>query len=358
MAYQSILNPMPAILSGGTNVIGALTANQSVNHTQLAGTAIATGTGVSGAGVQRMTLATDIALPAGGNVIGAVTQSGTWNIGAIATLPALTTGAAVIGAVTQSGTWNVGTITTLPALPTGGNVIGSVTQSGTWNVGTITTLPALATGANTIGNVGLIAGAAAIGTVGVTTLPALVAGAALIGKVGIDQTTPGSTNLVSIGTNGTVALNAALPIGANTIGNVALVAGAAAIGSVSVTALPALVAGSAIIGSAKITDGTFTVGIAAGAAAGSETSLDRLKVNAEVKILDTNQPAGSQIVAAKGDQVTGLWVNVKSAGETPDLYFLNAILTELKVISTLLQVGLSVNDDPGTLRDDYSNQLN
>ena len=264
MAYQSILNPMPAILSGGTNVIGALTANQSVNHTQLAGTAIATGTGISGAGVQRMTLATDIALPAGGNVI---------------------------GAVTQSGTWNVGTITTLPALPTGGNVIGSVTQSGTWNIGTITTLPALATGANTIGNVGLIAGAAAIG-------------------------------------------------------------------SVSVTALPALVAGSAIIGSAKITDGTNTVGIATGAGAGNEVSFDRLKVNAEVKILDTTQLAGSQIVAAKGDQASGLWVNVKSTGELPELYFLNAILTELKVISTLLQVGLSVVDDPGTLRDDYSNQLN
>ena len=52
----------------------------------------------------------------------------------------------------------------------------------------------------------------------VTTLPALVAGSAIVGKVGIDQTTPGTTNLVSIGTNGTVAINAALPIGANIIG--------------------------------------------------------------------------------------------------------------------------------------------
>lgn len=41
------------------------------------------------------------------------------------------------------------------ALPTGSNVIGAVTQSGTWNIGSITTLPALPTGSNTIGNVGV-----------------------------------------------------------------------------------------------------------------------------------------------------------------------------------------------------------
>ena len=45
-------------------------------------------------------------------------------------------------------------------------------------------------------------------------------GGSIIGKVGIDQTTPGTTNLVSIGTNGTVAINTALPTGANTIGAV------------------------------------------------------------------------------------------------------------------------------------------
>lgn len=44
----------------------------------------------------------------------------------IAALPALATGANVIGGVTQSGTWNVGSITTLPALPAGTNTIGAV----------------------------------------------------------------------------------------------------------------------------------------------------------------------------------------------------------------------------------------
>lgn len=83
---------------------------------------------------------------------------------------------------------NTGAVVISGALPAGAAVIGAVTQSGTWNIGTV------------------------------TTLPALVAGTAIVGKVGIDQTTPGTTNLVSIGTNGTVALNAAIPTGANVIG--------------------------------------------------------------------------------------------------------------------------------------------
>ncbi len=40
--------------------------------------------------------------------------------------------------------------------------------------------------------------------VDVTRLPALVAGTAVIGKVGIDQTTPGTTNLVALAANQTV----------------------------------------------------------------------------------------------------------------------------------------------------------
>lgn len=40
--------------------------------------------------------------------------------------------------------------------------------------------------------------------VSLATAPALVAGSAVIGKVGIDQTTPGTTNLVALGANQTV----------------------------------------------------------------------------------------------------------------------------------------------------------
>lgn len=59
-----------------------------------------------------------------------------------------------------------------------------------------------------------------IDTLNTNMIAAVPTGANIIGKVGFDQTTPGTTNLVSIGTNGTVALNAALPSGTNTIGNV------------------------------------------------------------------------------------------------------------------------------------------
>ena len=56
-------------------------------------------------------------LPAGSNVIGAVTQSGAWNIGTVTTLPALSAGSNTIGNVNVSS---------LPALPAGSSQIGSV----------------------------------------------------------------------------------------------------------------------------------------------------------------------------------------------------------------------------------------
>jgi len=73
------------------------------------------------------------AIPAGSNVIGGVTQSGSWSVSVTGT-PTVTVSNSTI-AVTQSGTWNIGSIATLPSLPSGSNVIGGVTQSGTWNVG-------------------------------------------------------------------------------------------------------------------------------------------------------------------------------------------------------------------------------
>jgi hypothetical protein len=109
------------------------------------------------------------------NVNGTVpaTQSGTWNINAVTTLPevnSLTTilNPSAIGLATvnvngtvsaaQSGTWDIGTVTTITNdvnIADGGNSItvddggstlsidGTVaaTQSGTWDIGTVTTLP-------------------------------------------------------------------------------------------------------------------------------------------------------------------------------------------------------------------------
>lgn len=63
--------PLPT----GSNVIGALTANQSVNQTQINGNAVSTGNGVVGTGVQRVAIASD-------NTAFTVNaaQSGTWTV--------------------------------------------------------------------------------------------------------------------------------------------------------------------------------------------------------------------------------------------------------------------------------------
>lgn len=97
----------------------------------------------------------------------------------------LQTGAATIGAVTQaSGPWT-----------------NNVTQFGGTNVSTGT-----GTGGSGIPRV----------TVSNDSTIGIVAGTALIGKVGIDQTTPGTTNKVSVGTD-TVQVSATSS--ANAVGN-------------------------------------------------------------------------------------------------------------------------------------------
>ena len=174
-------------------------------------------------------------LPAGTAVIGTIRQ-----IGAFTVTPG-------------TGSWGVA-LSTLPMLPAGTNNIGDVD---------VLTLPALSAGTNNIGDVDVLslpalpAGANNIGDVDVLTLPALVTGSAIVGRVGIDQTTPGTTNKVSIGTDGTVAINAALPAGTNAIGKLSANSGVD-IGDVDVLSLPALIAGSAVVGKVG-QDGSYTV---------------------------------------------------------------------------------------------------
>ena len=90
----------------------------TTNLVQISGTVPVSGTFFQG--TQPVSIATMPSTPVTGTFF-----QGTQPV-SIATLPALTAGAAVIGAVTQSGTWNIGTVTTLPALATGANTIGAV----------------------------------------------------------------------------------------------------------------------------------------------------------------------------------------------------------------------------------------
>lgn len=73
-----------AALPTGSNVIGALSANQSVNVAQVNGVATSTGNGVSGTGVQRVTIASDstgqVTLASGATA--AVTQATASNLNA------------------------------------------------------------------------------------------------------------------------------------------------------------------------------------------------------------------------------------------------------------------------------------
>ncbi len=89
-----------------------------------------------------------------------------------------------------------------------------------------------------------------IGDVDVTSLPALPVGSNVIGKVSIDQTTPGTTNLVQVG--------GSLPAGTNAIGKLSANSGVD-IGDVDVTSLPALPTGTNVIGKTRGTSASFFV---------------------------------------------------------------------------------------------------
>lgn len=71
-------------LATGANTIGALTANQSVNTAQVAGTTTDTNNGTTSAGTQRVTLSSDstgqVKLATGANTIGALTSHQSTNV--------------------------------------------------------------------------------------------------------------------------------------------------------------------------------------------------------------------------------------------------------------------------------------
>jgi hypothetical protein len=171
-----------------------------------------------------------------------------------------TTLAALSAKVTACDT---GAVVIASALPAGSNAIGSVTVSnfpatqpvsGTVSVGnfpssqavtgtfwqatqpvSLASLPTLPTGTNSIGNIGTVSTVSAVTAI----TNALPAGSAILGKVGIDQTTPGTTNLVQVG--------GSLPAGSNAIGSVT-VSNLPATQAVSLASLPALTTSTADVG--------------------------------------------------------------------------------------------------------------
>jgi hypothetical protein len=113
-----------------------------------------------------------------------------------------------------------GSAVTQPVSLTSTTITGTVaaTQSGTWTVQPGNT-------ANT--TAWKVDGSAVTQPVSIATAPVLVAGSAIIGKVGIDQTTPGTTNAVSLAQIGsttvvTGGVNGTLAVGGNVATNVAI----------------------------------------------------------------------------------------------------------------------------------------
>lgn len=117
-------------LATGANTIGALTANQSVNVAQINGVTTTMGNGVSGTGVQRVTLASDstgqVTLATGANTIGALTANQSVNVAQVG-------GSAT---ATNNGTTSAGTqrvtissdSTGVVGLSTGTNSIGKISD--------------------------------------------------------------------------------------------------------------------------------------------------------------------------------------------------------------------------------------
>lgn len=153
-------------------------------------------------------------LPAGGNVIGAVTQSGTWTVGISAAQTIAVTNAGTFAAQLTGATNNINNIAGTISLPTGAstsslqtsvgatahtdavqinttlgspfqaggsiaNTTFAATQSGTWNIGTVTTITGVTTAFGAISST-LPANAILDGSRGATTNPTAVTDGQLV----------------------------------------------------------------------------------------------------------------------------------------------------------------------------------
>jgi hypothetical protein len=129
-----------------------------------------------------------------GGELPAFAETPTFNIGTAPTLAVNWSEQSV--AATQSGTWNIGSVSSLPALASGSNTIGAVTQAGgPWTIN-YTQISGATLGAATAW------GAAPSGNVqgvnaNVLALPALPAGSNTVGNVGVNNNPVGSASLAT-----------------------------------------------------------------------------------------------------------------------------------------------------------------
>ena len=136
-----------------------------------------------------------------GGALPAFAATPTFNIGTAPTLTVNWSGQSV--AATQSGTWNIGSVASLPALASGSNTIGAVTQAGgPWTINS-TQIAGASLGAPTAWGTAPSGNMQGVNA-NVLALPALPSGSNTVGNVGVNNNPVGSsalaTSQASIGT--------------------------------------------------------------------------------------------------------------------------------------------------------------
>lgn len=175
-------------------VSGTVTANAGTN---LNTSALALETGGNLASINTKT-------PALGQALAAASVPVVMTASQLTTLTPLSTVTANIG---TTGGLALDTSVTGLQVAQGSTTSG---QKGIFNLGAVTTAaPSYTTAQSsplslTLAGALRVDGSAVTQPASLSTLPALVAGSAIIGKVGIDQTTPGTTNLVALAANQSV----------------------------------------------------------------------------------------------------------------------------------------------------------
>jgi len=299
-AAVAIAQPLPT----GSNTIGAVTlpANASMNETQLGGTAIDTNSGNKSAGTQRVVIATDQPAltnalkvdPSG--VTSPVSGTVTANAGTNLNTSALALDATVTGRLPAGATPADAESNTNPNLSRigGMNYVFNGTTWDRWRGDTTN-----GAWVNVKTSV-LPTGAAQDATLTGGTAKTRVLGnaGAIVDFAGQNAASPANSFLVGAQFNTTpttLTTGNASPLQLDSAGNL----------------LVNIKAGGGTGG------GPADVGVTTAA---SETDANRQKVTAALRLLDTAQGAGSQLVGAKGDQTSGLWVNCKAgcsaAGDT------------------------------------------
>jgi hypothetical protein len=394
---------------------------QDTNTKQVAGNSVDTGIGASGAGTQRVSLSSDSGVavnnfPATQAVTGTVaaTQSGTWNINSVTSLPAITGSVSVTNfpatqavsgtvAATQSGAWTTGrtwllgsgtdSVTIVPSgtqtvsgsvsilnFPATQAVSGTVsaTQSGVWSVGRTW---ALSSGTDSVS--ATISGTPSVSVSNFpATQPVSIASTVSTKPDGTNWTLTGTsanvnvTNTVPVsGTfwqatqpvSGTVAATQSGTWDINSITTLpSLPAGSNAIGSVSVSNFPATqpVSGSVSVSNFPATQ-TVTGTVAATQSGtwdiNSITTLPSITGSVSV----SNFPSVQTVTQAEGSTIevssSALPTNAaqEMAGQLQAVAdVLEQVLIEIRVTNALLS-GLSQArpDDPELIRSDLINSL-